>query len=176
MNFLHCPECGTRYVHWADGRPSWPKKCLDCGEIAWRNPTPVVAVLQPVMTPRGVALGIAKRAIPPKQGHWSLIGGFMEVRETVEEAALREFREETGLATTRPRFAFSASVGADGAQLMLMTYVDKAMPIEVFQTGVPCPENEELGLLYPDSSIELAFPTHRDAAKRFFAGEFPWQA
>lgn len=37
------------------------------------------------------------RRNPPYQGMWSLPGGFMEMEETLEETAVRELAEETGL-------------------------------------------------------------------------------
>lgn len=41
---------------------------------------------------------LVKRAHPPIQGQWSIPGGVLEVGEMVREAAVREAREETGLA------------------------------------------------------------------------------
>lgn len=41
---------------------------------------------------------LVKRAHPPIQGQWSIPGGVLEVGELVREAAIREAREETGLA------------------------------------------------------------------------------
>ena len=41
---------------------------------------------------------LVRRAHPPLQAEWSIPGGVLEVGELVREAAMREAREETGLA------------------------------------------------------------------------------
>ncbi len=40
---------------------------------------------------------LIKRGNPPFKGMWALPGGFVECDETVEEATVREAKEETGL-------------------------------------------------------------------------------
>ncbi|MCE4607175.1 MAG: NUDIX hydrolase [Desulfurococcales archaeon] len=40
---------------------------------------------------------MVKRKYPPRKGYWSIPGGHVELGERVEDAAVRELREETGL-------------------------------------------------------------------------------
>ncbi len=40
---------------------------------------------------------LLRRGIEPRRGYWTFPGGYMEIDESVEECALRESREETGL-------------------------------------------------------------------------------
>ena len=64
---------------------------------------PVTGVSVAVFRPGEVLL--VKRAREPMAGYWSLPGGKQEFGETMEEAARRELREETGLAARTLAFA-----------------------------------------------------------------------
>ncbi len=57
--------------------------------------TPLLAVDAVILFEGGIVL--IKRDNPPFAGCYALPGGFVEVGETVEAAAIREAREETGL-------------------------------------------------------------------------------
>jgi 8-oxo-dGTP diphosphatase len=60
--------------------------------------TPMLAADALILFDGGVVL--IRRENPPYQGFYALPGGFVEVGETVEEAAKREAKEETGLEIT----------------------------------------------------------------------------
>ncbi len=57
--------------------------------------TPLLAADAVILFPDGIVL--IRRNNPPYQGCYALPGGFVEIGEMVEEAAIREAREETGL-------------------------------------------------------------------------------
>ena len=86
-----CSACGnpvTQRVPEGDDRPRFV--CDHCNIIHYQNPRVVVGCL-PVA---GSRVLLAKRAIEPQKGLWTLPAGFMENGETLLQGALRETWEE----------------------------------------------------------------------------------
>jgi ADP-ribose pyrophosphatase YjhB (NUDIX family) len=91
----HCSNCGARLVHEPPTTEHRVRAlCRSCGFIAYVNPRLVVTTIP--VTDDGKAM-LLRRGIEPGYGAWAQPGGFLEVDETVTEAAIRETLEETGL-------------------------------------------------------------------------------
>ncbi len=67
--------------------------CSNCHSFFYDNPLPVVSAI--VDDARQILL--VKRDRAPFKGRWCLPTGFAEAGESIEDAALRELQEETGL-------------------------------------------------------------------------------
>lgn len=67
--------------------------CLQCGSVHYQNPRNVVGVI-PIWEDK---ILLCKRAIEPRYDTWTLPAGFMELKESTAEGALREADEEAGV-------------------------------------------------------------------------------
>jgi ADP-ribose pyrophosphatase YjhB (NUDIX family) len=93
MNY--CSRCGAELVLGPLPEENRDRlACAACGYIAYVNPRLVVTTIP--VTDAGEAV-LLRRGIEPGRGLWAQPGGFLEVDETVTEAAIRETLEETGL-------------------------------------------------------------------------------
>lgn len=91
-DLVYCPICGhTLTNREVGGRVR--QSCSNCGYVHFVNPVPSVGLL--IEMDGGIVL--IKRGHPPHAGRWTLPSGFVEADESVEQAAVREAEEETGL-------------------------------------------------------------------------------
>lgn len=97
MKARYCPSCGgvlqTRRLH--SDEPE-RQVCAQCGRIHFRTAKPTAGAL----VVRDGRVLLVQRAIEPARGTWDIPGGFLEENEHPEAGAIRELREETGLAIT----------------------------------------------------------------------------
>jgi ADP-ribose pyrophosphatase YjhB (NUDIX family) len=154
-----CPRCG------ATPQIDFPRslQCENCGYAAFYNPKPVAGAIP--REPDG-RLWLLRRGFDPSAGLWTFPGGFVDLGESVEQAARREAREElevdvelTGLVGvySRPR-----------DRVVLVVY-------DATLTGEPrtTPEAPEVRAFAPDEVPwdELAFWSTAQALRVLLGGD-----
>ncbi|HEX5447890.1 MAG TPA: NUDIX domain-containing protein [Candidatus Saccharimonadales bacterium] len=87
--YKFCPRCGKAFK-FEDGH----LQCHNCGLSFYLNPKPCANV---VLVNDKDKLLLTKRAFDPAKGLFDFPGGFLESRETFEECAKRELKEELGI-------------------------------------------------------------------------------
>jgi ADP-ribose pyrophosphatase YjhB (NUDIX family) len=155
-----CAQCGspvTSTVPAGDNRPRFV--CTACATIHYENPRVVVGCI-PVL---GDRILLCRRAIEPRSGYWTMPAGFMEIGETLGEAALRETWEE-------------ALARVELGPLIAVVDVVQAAQVHVFFEGTLISPDYGAGaetletrlVAIPDIPWdELAFPSVRMALERF---------
>jgi ADP-ribose pyrophosphatase YjhB (NUDIX family) len=85
-----CPRCA------AEATVRFPRSitCPHCGYGAYYHPKPVACGI-PATTEGRIVL--MRRATEPGRGLWTMPGGFVDLGESVEDAARREIAEELGI-------------------------------------------------------------------------------
>ena len=163
MQHSHCSYCGTAYQVEAP----WPRTCGGCGETTWVNPLPVAVTLLPVtIVDGGHGLVVVRRDIEPGRGQLGLPGGFIELGESWQEAAVRELREETEI-PAGPEDVRLFDVHSTPGGMVLIFGVLPTRRAEELPPVRPTEEATEwLVLTRPQ---RLAFPTHTKAMADYFA-------
>ncbi len=155
----HCSEPVRQGIPAGDDRLR--HICDACGTVHYQNPK-VIAGCIPVF---GDQVLLCKRAIEPRRGLWTLPAGFMELGETLAEAARREAWEEASVEVElEPLFT-----------LFSLPHISQVYAF--FRAHMPepryAPGEESLEVrLFHEHEIpwdELAFETVRRSLRLFFA-------
>lgn len=150
---LFCPYCGLRLTEkFVENRNRL--FCSGCNHPIYENPTPAACL---VVTDDEGRILLVQRSVEPHKGSWCLPGGFMELDESPEDAALRELYEETGL---RGRIHSLIGVRSNPSRLygtvLLVGYRVKA----VSGSLIPGDDASDARYFHPDSLPEIAFENH----------------
>ena len=121
--------------------------CTACGAVVFLNPKVVAGVL----TEMDGQVVMVRRRTEPGAGKWGIPAGYVDLGETVEEAAVRELNEETGLEAAVTGLVGLYSRPEDSN--ILVVYAGKVVGGKL----TPGPETQEVGLFSVESLPALAF-------------------
>ncbi|MGH7906396.1 MAG: NUDIX domain-containing protein [Candidatus Binataceae bacterium] len=126
------------------------KVCAGCGYIDFAGPKTAAGCL---VIESGRIL-LLRRAIPPQLGRWTFPGGYIDLGETPEAAAVRETLEEVGVGVRTSRLF---GVYTDPADPKVIVIVYLAAPGA--ETPIVSPEASEVRYFSADEIpwAELAF-------------------
>lgn len=135
--------------------------CRDCGHIHYDNPKIVAGAV----IAHGGKILLARRAIHPRRGYWTIPAGYLELHETPDAGAARESMEEAGAAIAIDALLAVYAI-ARISQVQLIYRARLAAP--AFAAG---PESLEVGLFAWDDIpwTEIAFPSVRWALHHYRA-------
>ncbi len=98
--FKYCPRCGERNLRQNDTKSF---ACPSCNFVYYHNPIAVaVGIIE-----YNEKIIITKRAREPQKGMLALPGGFVDYEESLEDALVRELREELNLSVAAPIYLCS---------------------------------------------------------------------
>ena len=151
MSATYCPMCAAaleRREAFGRERPV----CPNCGYTHFDDPKVAVGVV----AERDGQILMTRRNHEPKLGEWSFPSGYVDAYEDVQEAAVREAWEETGL-----RVTLEGLLGVyqePGSRVIFLAYAARA------GEGEPVPGDECLDVRFfpPDALPPPAF--HHDSA------------
>ncbi len=122
--------------------------CPSCGRVVYYDPK-VAAVT--IIGREGRVL-LVRRANQPGYGLWSVPGGYVDRGEVVEEAAVREVREETGLEVEIDRLVGVYSEAGKPVIVAAFSGVERGGELK------PGPEALDLGFFALGNLPNMAFP------------------
>lgn len=134
--------------------------CPDCGLTVFSDPKVVAAVLIEIEN----RLMMIRRANEPGLGLWSFPSGYVDRGESVEDAAVREVKEETGLDVSLT--GLLGVYSGQGSPVVLMVYTGTVTGGDLSAGH----DADEARLYYPADLPELAFQRDRQIIEQWLSG------
>ncbi|WP_432987661.1 NUDIX domain-containing protein [Dactylosporangium sp. CA-233914] len=126
----------------------------------------MAVTLLPVDTDQGRGIVVVRRDIEPMRGELALPGGFIELGESWQEAAVRELREETTIhADATDVRLFDVHSVASGNLIVF----GLLPPRPLAELPASARTEESQGFEISVGPQRLCFPTHSDVMAAYFA-------
>lgn len=156
QGFTYCPRCRAEMIEgevYGRLRPV----CSDpgCKFVQFIDPKVTAAV----MAEQQGRILMVRRTMEPGLGQWCFPGGFMEIGETPQQAAIRECQEESGYDVEINRLIdvfYYEDYRGSGVLIMYKGKITGGRP----QSG---DDTDRVGLFSPDGLPEIAFDSNRQA-------------
>lgn len=159
MAWNFCPICGKALEVRDDGQSDRPC-CTVCRKFYYMNPVPAACCF----LTRGEELLFVQRSVEPRRGFWTLPGGFVELGESTDEAALRELREETSIVGKKALlFGASTKTSKHAGGVVVMGYWVPEWE------GEPVPDTDAMAAAFfgPEERPPIAFEAHEELLEAF---------
>ena len=159
-SYKFCPVCGGNLTNRLikAGEPL-RSVCTVCGFVFYIDPKLAVIALVPYQG----GLVMVRRSIEPGYGLWVVPGGFVDVGEKVEEAVVRETREEAGLTVRVVRLLNVHSYRH--SRTVVLSYITEYISGELAAGDEELEARVFTGAEIPWDSI--AFSSTRDAVREY---------
>jgi ADP-ribose pyrophosphatase YjhB (NUDIX family) len=159
--YRHCPRCGAELElrrHVSHDPPRLT--CATCAFVFYVDPKIAAGVIATVRDGR-IVLG--RRGIPPRVGSWGFPSGYVDRGERVDDAAVREAREEVRAEVEIDRLVGIYSY--TGRPVIVVVFAGRVVGGEVAAGE----ETTEVGLFHAGNIPweDLAFPSTRDALRAY---------
>ena len=117
-NTTYCGRCGAKLI---DDTKERALRCTKCGNLIYPRINPVVIV---AIQNEQHQLLVTKYA-HSSYAKYALVAGFVEIGETLEEAVIRETKEETGLDITNIQYYKNQPWGYSSSLIVSFTAIAK---------------------------------------------------
>jgi len=148
-----CPLCGGP-LNRIEVENRLRLRCSRCQAVLYENPVPATCL---VVLDADRRILLVRRSVEPHIGKWCLPGGFIELDEQPDQAALRELYEETGLRAT---IDCLLGVRSNPSRLYHTVLLVGYLVTRYEGTPVPGDDASEIGFFAHAALPEIAFDNH----------------